>query len=173
MVAGYRDFLIRMITKEKKIELIEQGKGELDSAKILIFADFAGSKVEELRELRKLLKVAGAKFQVLKKRLLKIALQQKGIDFDPLKFEGQVGTIFSAGEISEIVGPAYKFSKDHPNFKLLGGLDVNKKEEVPFETIQMIGSLPSREILLAQLLGAITGPLRALMYILQEKSKRS
>mgnify|MGYP001610406215 FL=1 len=161
------------LTKEQKQAAVEGGKAELDKAKVLLFADFAGSKVEELRELRRALKTAGAKFQVLKKRLLKIALQQKGIDFDPLKFEGQVGTIFSAGEISEIVQPAYKFSKDHPNFKLIGGLDVEKKEEVPFETIQMIGSLPSREILLAQLMVALTAPLRGLMHILQEKSKRS
>ncbi|MBI2013028.1 MAG: 50S ribosomal protein L10 [Candidatus Colwellbacteria bacterium] len=162
-----------MITKEKKIQLIEEGKGELSSAKVLLFADFEGSKVEELRELRRALKVIGARFRVLKKRLLRIVLQEKGIDFDPLKFEGQVGTIFSNSEISEVVQPVYKFSKDHPSFKLIGGLNVEKKEEVPFETIKMIGSLPSREILLAQLMGAMTAPLRGLIYILQEKSERS
>lgn len=162
-----------MITKQKKIQLIEEGSKELDNAKVLLFADFAGSKVEELKELRRALKAAGAKFQVLKKRLLKIALQNKGIDFDPLKFEGQVGTIFSSGEISEIVQPAYKFSKDHPNFKLVGGLNIETKEEMPFETIRMIGSLPAREILLAQLMGALTAPLRGLMYILQERSKQT
>jgi len=105
--------------------------------------------------------------------ILRIVLQNKGIKFDPLKFGGQVGTIFSSGEISEIVQPAYKFSKDHPSFKLVGGLNLETREEVPFETIQMIGSLPPREILLAQLMGDMTGPLRALVYILQEKSKRS
>ena len=161
------------LTKAQKETAVEAGKSELEKAKVLLFADFAGSKVEELRELRQTLRATGAKFQVLKKRLLKIALQQKGIDFDPLKFEGQVGTIFSAGEISDVVGPAYKFSKDHAGFKLLGGLDVEKKEEVSFETIQMIGSLPSREILLAQLIRALTAPLRGLMYILSEKSKQA
>ncbi|MBI3088889.1 MAG: 50S ribosomal protein L10 [Candidatus Colwellbacteria bacterium] len=162
-----------MITKEKKVQLIEEGKKELEAAKVLLFADFEGSQVEELRELRKTLKNAGAKFKVLKKRLLRLVLQEKGIEFDPLKFEGQVGTIFSSGEISAIVQPVYKFSKEHPNFKLMGGLNVETKEEVPFETIKMIGSLPSREILLAQLLGAMIAPLRGLMYILSEKSKRS
>ncbi len=163
-----------MITKEKKVELIEQGKTGIDNAKVLLFADFEGSKVEELKELRRMLKATGAKFQVLKKRLLKIALQNKGIEFDPLKFEGQVGTIFaSGGEISEIVQPAYKFSKDHPSFKLVGGLNLETKEEVPLETIQMIGNLPPREILLAQLMGALTAPLRGLIYILQERSKQA
>ncbi|MDP2650756.1 MAG: 50S ribosomal protein L10 [bacterium] len=162
-----------MITKEKKIQLIEGGKAELDNAKILLFADFEGSKVEELKELRRILKTAGAKFQVLKKRLLKITLQNKGIEFDPLKFRGQVGTIFTNSEISEVVQPIYKFSKDHPGFKLVGGLNVETKEEVPFETIQMIGSLPSREILLAQLMATLIAPLRGLMYILQERSKQT
>lgn len=159
------------ITKAKKTEILEGGKEALEQAHILLFTDFAGTKVSELRDLRKLLKEVNAKFKVIKKRLLKIALKEKGVDFDPLKFEGQVGTIFSSGEISEIIQPVYKFSKEHPNLKLIGGLNIETKEEVPFETIKMIGSLPSREILLSQLVGAMTAPLRGLMYILQEKGR--
>ncbi len=162
-----------MITKAKKAEILEGGRQALEGAEILLFTDFAGAKVSELRDLRKLLKEINAKFKVIKKRLLKIALKERGIDFDPLKFEGQVGTIFSTGEISDIIQPVYKFAKDHPNLKFLGGLKIQAKEEVPFETIQMIGSLPPREILLAQLMGALTAPLRGLMYILQQKSEKT
>lgn len=162
-----------MITKEKKTELIEQGKSDLDGAKLLLFADFKGAKVGELKELRRTLKATNSKFMVMKKRLLRIIFQKKGIDFDPLKFEGQVGTIFGSGEIAEVVQPIYKFSKDHPSFKLVGGLNIEKKEEVPLGTIQMIGSLPPREILLAQLMGTLTAPLRGLMYILSEKGKQA
>lgn len=159
------------LSKEQKQAIVEEGTKQLESASFLLFADFAGSKVEELRELRRTLKASGAKFRVLKKRLLRIVFQNKGIEFDPLKFEGQVGTIFSSSEISEVVQPAYKFSKDHGGFKLLGGLNIEKKEEITLATIQMIGSLPSREILLAQIMGAMTAPIRGLMYILSEKSK--
>ena len=162
-----------MITKAKKVETIDEGVNELSEAKLLLFADFKGAKVEELKDLRRTLKQTNSKFKVMKKRLLRIVLQKKGIDFDPLKFESQVGIIFGSGEIAEVVQPIYKFSKDHPSFKLVGGLNVETKEEVPFETIQMIGSLPSREILLAQLMGTLIAPLRGLMYVLQEKSKRS
>ena len=162
-----------MITKAKKVEIIDEGVNELGEAKLLLFADFKGAKVEELKDLRRTLKQTNSKFKVMKKRLLRIVLQKKGIDFDPLKFESQVGIIFGSGEIAEVVQPIYKFSKDHRNFKLVGGLNIEKKEEVPFETIQMIGSLPPREILLAQLMGTLAAPLRGLMYILSEKSKRS
>ena len=162
-----------MITKRKKVEIIDEGVSQFDGAKLLLFADFKGAKVEELKELRRTLKETNSKFRVMKKRLLRIIFQKKGIDFDPLKFEGQVGTIFGSGEIAEVVQPIYKFSKDHPNFKLVGGLNIEQKEEVPFEMIQMIGSLPPREILLAQLMGTLTAPLRGLMYILQERSKQT
>ena len=162
-----------MITKRKKVEIIDEGVSQFDGAKLLLFADFKGAKVEELKELRRTLKETNSKFRVMKKRLLRIIFQKKGIDFDPLKFEGQVGTIFGSGEIAEVVQPIYKFSKDHPSFKLVGGLNIEKKEEVPFEMIQMIGSLPPREILLAQLMGTLTAPFRGLMYILSEKSKQA
>ena len=79
---------------------------------MLLFADFAGSKVEELRELRQTLRAAGAKFQVLKKRLLKLAFQKGGMDFDPLQFKAQLGTVFLPRDLSDFAAQIYKFSKE-------------------------------------------------------------
>ena len=122
--------------------------------------------------MRLLLKNVGAKFQVIKKRLLRIILKEKGIDFDPKQFEAQVGTVFMKGDIFETAGSMYRFTKDKENFKILGGIDLNKAEKIEADFIKRIGQLPSREVLLGQVLGTMVAPLRAFMWILQERSRK-
>ena len=73
-------------TKAQKTNVITKGTEELKGAANLIFADFGGTTAQDLRDLRLLLKNVGAKFQVIKKRLLRIILKEKGIDFDPKQF---------------------------------------------------------------------------------------
>ncbi|MCL5006817.1 MAG: 50S ribosomal protein L10 [Patescibacteria group bacterium] len=162
-----------MKTKQQKEEAVKEGVKKFSSAGSAIFADFSGTKVENIRSLKKSLKEAEAEFGVIKKRLLKIILKENGIYFDPTSYEAQVGTILAQGDISSAAGKAYKFSKEFESFKILGGLDLVKKEAIDANTVKAIGQLPSKEILLAQFLGVLTAPLRMFMYILQEKSKQT
>ena len=173
-VAGSRNFFIAMaITKIQKTDIIEKGNTDLEKANALIFTDFTGTSVSDLGELRTSLRENDSKFKVIKKRLLKIVLGSKNIDVDPVGFDGTLGTVFVKGGLSEAAGSLYRFSKTHEKFKLLGAYDVSKKELLSAADINAIGSLPPRSELLGQVVGAIAGPLRALMYILSEKSKKA
>lgn len=161
-----------MISKAKKTEQIEEGKKLLAESQILIFTDFSGTKADDLRNLRNTLRSFGAKFQVIKKRLLKIVLKEKDIEFDPKQFESQVGTIFVKGNIEEVAEPIYKFSKEQEKFKILGGLNISDKSFIPAQIIEIIGQLPSKEVLIAHLAGVLSSPLRAFMYVLSEKGRK-
>ncbi|MFH1694672.1 MAG: 50S ribosomal protein L10 [Patescibacteria group bacterium] len=160
------------ITKSKKEEIVREGTGDLNEARALIFADFSGTNVSEIGNLRSELKNIGSKLRVIKKRLLRVIFEGEGINHDPLQFNEQVGTVFIKGDISETAGPLYRFSKTHEGFKLLGGYDLEKKEGIDGETINAIGSLPPKEVLLGHVLGSIVAPVRSLLYILSEKSKQ-
>jgi ribosomal protein L10 len=81
-------------------------------------------------------------------------------------FESQVGTIFSPDEIFAIAQPAYKFA----SAKILGGYDIDGKRFVPAEEVIMLGKLPSREVLLGQLVGMIASPLKSFMFVLKERA---
>ena len=91
---------------------------------------------------------------------------------DPTSMDGQVAAVFAKGDISDIAGPLYEFSKDHETFEILGGVDIEKKSELPREFIIQIGNLPPREVLLASVVGSMAAPLRGLMYVLSEKAKK-
>ena len=160
-------------TKQQKEEAIKLAESEIKDSKFLVFADFSETKDSAIKALRTMVREGGSKFSVVKKRLLRVLFRNSKIDFDPVeKYDAHVGTIFAKSDISEVVPAVYKFSKANPTFKLLGGYDLERGEEITLDTLTAIGRLPSRDALLAQVLGGLTGPLRKLMYVLTELANR-
>jgi len=160
------------ITKQQKENIVEEGKKDLQNSGVVVFADYKGTSVGDIGALRATLKDANAKMKVIKKRLLKIILNESGIEFDPTGLSGQVAAVFAEGEISDVAGSMYTFAKEHQGFEVLDGIDVKGKKEISREAIIKIGTLPPRDVLIAQVVGSIAAPLRGLMYVLSEKAKK-
>lgn len=166
-----------MLTKAQKVKIVESALEDLKKSQTLVFADFSQVKFEELRKLRMLLKTAGAKFKVVKKRLLRVMFEKAAVDFNPEQFEAQVGTVFSDKGVSDFAGIVYKFSREtlgpdkKERFKILGGFDLLAKRFMDATEVKAIGQLPPREVLLGQFMGAISAPMRAFLYLLDQKSK--
>ena len=161
-------------TKVQKQEIISTVTKDLSGVNALLFADFTGTPVSELNQLRNGLRSAKTKMGVVKKRLLDQALKGKGVDVKAQEFApGQLATIFVNGDMSEAAGPLYRFAKGKDNFKVLGGYDFSKNEVITAKNVLAIGQLPPRPIMLGQLLGTLIAPLRSFMYLVQEKGKRS
>lgn len=155
--------------KRKKVKDTLAGMGGVQS---LVITGFNALTVPEMEKLRRSLRENEGTVEVYKKRLLRVLLKEKGIEFDPKDIEGQLGVIFGKGDVSSIAQPAYMFSKEKEQFTLAAGIDLAKGEVLSSEMVRAIGSLPPRPVLLAQLLGAFTGPIRACMYLLQERAKQ-
>ncbi len=167
-----------MLTKSQKINIVEKGGEEIQKSKTLVFGDFSRVTMKELTALRNELRKVGGKFQVIKKRLLRIMFEKAGLGFDPEEFGGQVGTVFSDKDISAVAGTVYKFSKTtlgedkKERFTILGGFEIADKKFLDAAYIKAVGSLPPREVLLGQLLGTIIGPITSFLYLLSEKAKQ-
>lgn len=164
-----------MKTKEQKNKIVDETKKLLDNSQNLFFVDFTGTGVEEMKNLRRTLKTFGAKMKVIKKKLLRVALEKNKTDFNPERFEEQLATIFSGTDVFSIASPIYKFFKSNESkgFKILGAYDLIDKKFMDENFIKQIGQLPSREILLAQLVGMLSAPMRMFLYVLSEKSKQT
>lgn len=167
-----------MKTKAQKIQAVAEGTAAIKKSETLVFADFGGVSVDELKRLRRTLREVGAKFSVMKKRLMRVMFQKLGIDFNPEQFDAQVGTVLSPKSITDVAGIVYKFSREtigankKERFVILGAFDMPGKKFMDSVEVKMIGQLPSREVLLGQLIGTIAGPMRAFLYVLSEKSKQ-
>jgi large subunit ribosomal protein L10 len=166
-----------MKTKAQKAVEIKEAQELLSKNENLVFTDFTGVSFEFLKKLKVQLRKSGATFKVVKKRLLKVAMKEQGIEFDPVQFDSQLGTIFVPKSLSESASIIYKFArevaKEKKEFKILGAFDTKEKKALTAEEFTVIAKLPSREVLLSMVLGGMTGPLRAFMYLLQELAKRT
>lgn len=165
-----------MKTKEEKKKQIEDGNRYFKSNKTLILTDFTGLNANELNSFRKLVKELGGIFFVMKKRLLGLVLKQNDINFDIKSLEGQTGVVFSPKDSLETAKVVYNFAKAYKAkkiFKILGGWETESKKFLDTKEVELLGQLPSKEELLGQLVFMLTIPLKKLVFVLNEKVKKS
>jgi len=161
-----------MKTKKQKIKAVEAALENLKKSQTVIIADFTGIGANEMNYFRRTLKSIGAIFRVVKKRLLKFIFEKEGMIFDPEKFVGQTGVIFSPKDLTETAGKVYEFAKTKKDlFKFLGGFDILEKKFIEGADVKKIGQLPPRAVLLGQLVGMLSAPIRKFMFVLNEKGR--
>lgn len=147
-----------------KLEKVEELKGLLQEAKSIILNDFTGLNVEDISELRKLCRENAIIYRVVKNTLAKRSIKELGLDeLEPL-FEGPTAIAVST---EDEVAPAQvlkKFADDYelPRFK--GGYVAGRVFNA--EEVERLAKLPSRDVLLAQVVGAVQAPLRGLLHCL-------
>jgi ribosomal protein L10 len=190
-----------MKTKAQKKEQLEKGKELLATSRSLVFADFGSLTAEQTRKLRRELKDASSEMHVFKKRILSLVFkgkelpggapsktQAEGVNLNEYKVP--VAAIFSKAALEEVSGTVYRFFKELSTkggslpagkagasggkletIKILGGYETEGGRFVPASEVLFLGQLPSREVLLGQLVGMIASPLRSFMFVLSERSK--
>lgn len=164
-----------MLTKEQKKKLIARGEDIIGASAHMLFADFTAIPTADIKKLRIIMRELGGIFAVIKKRLLRIALKNKGIDFDPTRFAVQAGIIASpktlydgAGKIQALVKELAKTKKE---LKILGGIDLETKQEITAEDFVKIAKLPTREALLTRIAFMLTMPVKKIMVAFHERAK--
>ncbi len=167
-----------MLTKEEKKQAVAMSEELIGKSRNLVFADFTGVPTGSMRKLRILMRELGGSFTVVKKRLLRIALKNKGVDFDPsTKFERQAGMLSMPQEIFEVAGKIQalvkEFAKEKKDLKILGGIEIATKKEITAAEFALIAKLPSREILLTQVAFMLTMPVKKMMIALGERAKQT
>jgi len=154
-----------MLTKTQKKKIIDELADKIKRQKILIFTNVAGVKVGEIQKLRRELKKEEVEYKVIKKTLINLALKQAKQEVDTSSFIGSSALAFG---YQEPVLPAkiiYNFSKEHLNLKILGGLMENRFL-TPEEVIEL-AKIPSKQELIAKLIGSIQAPVSGLVNVLE------
>jgi large subunit ribosomal protein L10 len=164
-----------MKTKDQKKEEVAKGAKLLQDSKVVLLADFTKLPAEAIRQLRRSLRESEASLKVMKKRLLRIVLKEKGIDYDPKISKTSVGAVFAGSDVEVASSPLVKFFKQFQLEKtnIIGGYDVATGKWIAAEEVAFLGTLPPREVLLSQVLGMFAAPLKSFMYVVDQKSKQS
>lgn len=146
-----------MAKVEIKQPIVDEIAGYLADAQAMVLVDYRGLTVEEDTQLRKALREAGVDYKVYKNTLIKRAV--KGTVFETVTdlCEGPTAIATSASDATAPARVLYEAAKKMPNLELKGGVvDGTFYDE---KMIQVIATIPSREVLIGKLLGSIQSPI--------------
>jgi large subunit ribosomal protein L10 len=149
-----------MSTPQKQ-QLVAEIKDRLSSSGGVILADYRGLTVKQMRTLRTTASEHGAEVTVYKNSLAEIAIRELGLPSMSEFLEGPTVFVFVP---SDPVAPAkalLAFGKEHKVFAFKGGYIEGNL--VSADEVKAIASLPSREELVAKLMGTMLNPIRNLM----------
>jgi len=138
-----------MYLAEKKA-IVSDLKESLKDAKIVILVDYKGLNVESLNSLRSKLRQAGASYLVVKNTLLKRAVVNTDLALISDNFKGATAIAFCCDNLVTTAKILYEFAKE--NSKLEIKIGVMEGKIIDFESIKILSKLPSKEILLAQVI---------------------
>jgi len=151
-------------TKEQKQKVLEDLKEKIEKQKSMVFVDFTGLKVKDFSGLRKRMKAVGNELKVAKKTLLGMTFKKAGLEIELKKIKGEIAVIFGLKDEFSPAKLAYQFSQENQNLKILGGYFEKKVRTA--EEITALAQLPSKEELLAKLLGSIKAPVSGFVSVL-------
>ncbi len=157
------------LTKEQKQKIVEDLKEKIARQKAMIFVDFTGLKVKDLSNLRKKLRAVNSELKVAKKTLLGLVFKKAGLEIEAKKMKGEIALIFGYNDGLSLAKMIYQFAEANPNLKILGGFFEKKFQEA--EEIITLAQLPTREELLARLVGTISAPVSSLVRVLEGNIK--
>ncbi len=144
------------ISRERKEELLGQYIEELRNSSGIILTEYRGMSVAQLESLRRLMRKNDATFRVVKNNLFEFALNEVGLEMIPDWKKGPVGVAFCHGEVPSTVKAMIDFTKESPLLVFRGGLVESRP--VAADKVKELAALPSREVLLGQVLGTINAP---------------
>jgi large subunit ribosomal protein L10 len=145
-------------------ELVEK----LDKVQAVFIADYAGLTVKEQVDLRDKVRAAGGTITVAKNSLLKIAMTNKGYDVSGIEAEmtGPNLTLMADTDAVSPLKALVEFSKAHEKNlpKIKAG--ILGKDVLSMEKVMQLAALPSKNELIAKLLGTLSNPARNMVGIL-------
>ncbi len=149
-----------------KYQKVEALREKLNGAKAVFFCEYRGLTVGKITSIRASIREAGGEMTVAKNTLMSIAFKEEGL---PLPEEYMTGpNAFTVAYDDPVaVAKAIKdFSKEKGNEALVIKGGILGKQILGADEVKALADLPSREELLAQLVGTMAGPIRGLVTVL-------
>jgi large subunit ribosomal protein L10 len=151
------------VLKTDKERIVAELADELGSAETLLVADYRGLTNKQLEALRDQLIPLGARFRIVKNTLTRRAAEQAGADALLVLLEGPTAIAFieSSGDPAAVAKALAATAKETNVLVLRGGILEGK--QLSAAEVEQLATLPSTDVLRAQLVGAIVAPLNALL----------
>lgn len=142
---------------EAKVREVEEFAGLLKSAQSVVLTDFTGLNVAAISDLRRQCREAGIRYRIIKNTLAKRAVEDAGMsDLAPL-LEGP--NAWAVHDTDQVVAAKVlsSFAKENEALKIRAGFMEGRLLSI--DELQALARLPSREVLLGQVVGTFAAPM--------------
>ncbi len=159
-----------MAKVELKQPIVAEIAELLDGAKTAVVVDYRGLTVEQDTQLRKQLREAGVTYKVYKNTMIRFAA--KGTKFEALEpnLEGPTALAVSKEDATAPARILAEFAKKADKLELKGGVVEDTYYDA--KGIQVIATIPSREVLLGRLLGSMQSPIANFARVIKQIAEK-
>jgi large subunit ribosomal protein L10 len=148
------------VTKARKTEQVEKLSKDLKNVSNVVVATYTKMTVSQDYELRKALRGAGAKYQVVKNTLAERAAKGTKVEGALKDLAGVTSIAYTTGDPVAMAKALTKYAKDAPEFTFKIGVVEGKV--INIKEIEALASMPSKEELYSKLLFLLNAPAQRL-----------
>lgn len=149
---------------EQKKQVVKELSEKVKAAQSFILADYRGLTVEQDTEMRNALRKAGVEYKVVKNTLTGLAMKENGLGELESFLDGPTSMAMSS---TDAIAPAKVLSQFAKKFeKLEIKVGVVEGKVIDINGIKALAELPSREELVAKVLGSLNAPISGFVNVL-------
>ena len=157
---------------EQKKQIVTQIVDKINKSSSFVVVDYQGINVEQVTALRNKAREAGVEYKIYKNTFLKFAVKECGYEDILDALEGQNAVVFSENDPVAPAKVIADFVKDN-RLQILGfKTGVIDKKISNADEIVAISQLPSKEVLLAKIVGSLNAPVAKLVYALNAMKEK-
>jgi large subunit ribosomal protein L10 len=152
--------------RPEKASIVSDLAQKLSRSPFVLVTDYQRMKVDQFGDLRNRLAPAGAEVRVVKNSFLKRAMSDSGLPDVAARLSGQTAIVMGQKDVAPVAKILKTFAAE---FKVAAlKIGVIDKSILSAHEIEALADLPSRDVLLAQLLGLLMSPATKLVRLLNE-----
>lgn len=157
-------------TREQKVQMVEKLTSALKDAATSVFVSFTGLTVADETAMRRALKTDGVAYTVVKKTLLRRAIDALGHDSNSTTLDGEIAVAYGSQDVTAPARLVHEFGKKYAGkLTIMGGLFEGKLASGIL--MQEIATIPSLNTLRAMFAQVINSPRQRFAVVLSEVAK--
>lgn len=151
--------------RPEKVAVVDEVREHFGSSDAVILTEYRGLKVKDMAGLRRTLRTSGAEYKIYKNTLVNLAAVEQGLEELGSLLNGPTAIAFVKGDAAAVAKTLRDYSRTNPLLVIKGGVLGDKIIDAKETTA--LAELPSREVLLAQIAGAMAAPMQQMAGLLQ------
>jgi large subunit ribosomal protein L10 len=158
------------VNREEKAANVAALHERFKQATVTLLATSQGLSVAKVQQLRRAVKQAGGEYKVAKNTFARRALKDTAYSKLGALLEGPTGLVFGYADPVAVTKVLVKFAEENEKLSIKAGILGERVLEPA--AVTALAKMPSREVLLAQLLGLLQAPAAQLLRTIQEPGAR-